>query len=51
MDIRDIDAYAPKPATNLRRNLFFVGLGLAGLVGGGQMIVHGAVRESNTPSI
>ncbi len=43
MDIRDIAAYAPQPAANLRRNLSFIGLGLAGLVGGGQMIVHGAV--------
>ena len=43
LDIDDIDAYAPQPATRLRRDLFFIGLGLAGLVGGGWMIVHGAV--------
>jgi cation:H+ antiporter len=51
LDIEDAGAYAPPPATNLRRNLFFIGLGLAGLVGGGQLIVHGAVTVARQLNI
>ena len=46
MHIRGIHAFAPPSATNLRRSLFFIGLGLAGLTGGGHMIVNGAVTIS-----
>lgn len=41
--IKGLDAFAPKPIVHLWRALLYIGLGLTGLFGGGQMIVNGAV--------
>ncbi|BBO75579.1 K+-dependent Na+/Ca+ exchanger [Desulfosarcina widdelii] len=46
MHIKGIDAFVPQSAANLRRSLFFIGLGFTGLIGGGHMIVNGAVTIS-----
>jgi cation:H+ antiporter len=46
MELGGIGDYSSGPAIGTRRAFFFIGIGLAGLVGGGQIIVNGAVTIS-----
>ena len=46
MKIGGISEYVPKSVMGNRRALVFIGVGLAGLIGGGQLIVSGAVTIS-----
>lgn len=46
LQVKGIEAFAPTHAPGARRALLFICLGLAGLVGGGQLIVSGAVNIS-----